>query len=149
MEYVEQIMPLFSRFREKNIFQATLDAGNFKTLIAAIRAAGLEDTLSDEGPLTLFAPTDEAFNKLPKGTVDSLIKDKVKLTAVLTYHVVPGKIMAVDTIKNHSARTLNGATLHIDTCDGVKVNQANVIHADIPAKNGIIHAIDTVLFPPV
>ncbi len=142
-------MPLFSRFKEKNIFQTTLEAGNFKTLIAAIRAAGLEETLQDEGPYTIFAPTDEAFNKLPKGTVDSLLRDKTKLIDVLTYHLVPGKIMAVDTIKNHTARTVNGATLRIDTCDGVKVNEATVIHADIPAKNGVIHAIDTVLMPPV
>jgi uncharacterized surface protein with fasciclin (FAS1) repeats len=142
-------MSLFSRFREKDIFRTALEAGNFKTLIAAIRAAGLEETLQDEGPYTIFAPTDEAFNKLPPGTVDSLLRDKAKLTAVLTYHLVPGKIMAVDTIKNHTARSVNGATLHIDTCDGVKVNEASVIHADIPAKNGVIHAIDTVLMPPV
>ncbi len=140
---------MFSRFKEKDIFQTALDAGNFKTLIAAIRAAGLEETLRDEGPYTVFAPTDEAFKKFPPGTVDNLLRDKVKLIAVLTYHLVPGKIMAVDTIKNHTARSVNGAILRIDTCDGVKVNEANVIHADIPAKNGVIHAIDTVLMPPV
>lgn len=142
-------MPLFSKFRQKNIFQAAMEAGNFTTLIAAIKAADLEDALRDDSPITLFAPTDEAFNKLPKGTVDNLMRDREKLIAVLTYHIVPGKILAVDTIKNHSARTVNGATLRIDTCDGVRVNQANVIHADIPAKNGVIHAIDAVLFPPV
>lgn len=140
---------MFSRFKEKSIFQTVSEAGTFRTLIAAIKAGGLEETLSEEGPYTVFAPTDEAFNKLPKGAVDSLIRDKAKLTSILTYHIVPGKILAVDTIKNHSARTVNGATLHIDTCDGVKVNEANVIHADIPAKNGVIHAIDTVLMPPV
>jgi len=142
-------MPLFSRFREKSIFQTVADAGNFNSLVKAIRAAGLEEPLRDEGPYTFFAPTDEAFNKLPKGTVDSLINDKEKLVAVLTYHIVPGKLMAVDTIRNHSARTVQGAVLHIDTCDGVKVNQAIVVHADIPARNGIIHAIDAVLLPPV
>jgi uncharacterized surface protein with fasciclin (FAS1) repeats len=142
-------MPLFSRFKEKDLFHTTLEAGNFKTFIAAIRAAGLEERLQDEGPFTIFAPTDEAFNKLPPGTVDSLLRDKAKLIAVLTYHIVPGKIMAVDTIKNHTARSVNGASLRIDSCDGVKVNRAIVIHADIPAKNGVIHAIDTVLMPPV
>ncbi|MGE5379243.1 MAG: fasciclin domain-containing protein [Candidatus Saccharibacteria bacterium] len=143
------MLPLFSKFRQKNIFQAVMEAGNFNILIAAVKAADLEESLSDDGPITFFAPTDEAFNKLPKGTIDNLMRDKEKLVAILTYHIVPGKIMAVDTIKNHSARTINGAIIHIDTCDGVKVNNANVIHADIPAKNGVIHAIDAVLLPPV
>lgn len=141
-------MSLFTRHRDKNIVQTAADAGNFRTLISAVKAAGLEDTLASEGPFTVFAPTDEAFNKLPPGTVDSLLKDKDKLTAILTYHVVPGKIMAVDTLKNHSAKTVQGGNLTIDTCDGVKVNGATVVHADIPARNGVIHVIDTVLMPP-
>jgi uncharacterized surface protein with fasciclin (FAS1) repeats len=142
-------MPLFSKFRQKSIIDIAIEAGNFSTLVKLIRAAGLEDTFRDDGPFTLFAPTDEAFKKMPKGTVDNLLRDREKLVSILTYHLVPGKILAVDTIKNHTARTINGAILRIDTCDGVKVNNANVIHADIPAKNGIIHAIDVVLLPPI
>ena len=122
---------------------------NLKTLVAAIDAAGLTDTLMNGGPFTVFAPTNEAFAELPEGTLDNLLKpeNKDKLTAILTYHVVPGKVMAVDVVKLNSATTVNGQDITIDTGDGVKVDDANVIRTDILAKNGVIHTIDKVIMP--
>ncbi|MFW9927520.1 MAG: fasciclin domain-containing protein [Candidatus Thorarchaeota archaeon] len=131
----------------KNIVETAKDAGSFKTLLAAADAAGLVDTLSGEGPLTIFAPTDDAFAKLPEGTVESLLKDKSKLTQILTYHVVPGKVMAKDVINLKKAKTVQGQEISIDSTSGVKVDNANVVTADIETSNGVIHVIDTVMIP--
>jgi transforming growth factor-beta-induced protein len=133
---------------DKNIVQTAEDAGSFKTLVTAIKAAGLEETLSGEGPFTVFAPTDEAFAALPAGTLDSLLKDEEALTRVLTYHVASGKYMAVDVVDMTSIKTLEGNELPVDTTEGVKVGDANVTATDIEASNGVIHVIDKVLIPP-
>ncbi len=130
-----------------NIVETAVAAGTFKTLVAAVKAAGLVETLSGQGPFTVFAPGDDAFAKLPAGTVDSLLKDIPKLKDILTYHVVAGKVMAADVAGITSAKTVQGKELSIDTKDGVKVNEAKVIKADIEADNGVIHVIDAVLIP--
>jgi len=133
-----------------DIIDTAVSAGNFKTLAAALTAANLVDTLKGAGPFTVFAPTDEAFAKLPAGTVESLLKDIPKLTAILTYHVVAGKVMAADVMKmgGKSATTVNGASLSISTKDGVKLNGAStVVKTDIECTNGVIHVIDSVLLP--
>jgi len=126
-------------------------AGNpdFSTLVTAVKAAGLVDTLNSKGPFTVFAPTNAAFAKLPAGTVESLLKpeNKAKLTAILTYHVVAGKVLAADVVKLKSADTVNGKAVAIDASMGVKVNDANITATDIKASNGVIHVIDTVLIP--
>jgi LPXTG-motif cell wall-anchored protein len=131
-----------------DIVDTAVAAGSFKTLATAVQAAGLVDTLKGPGPFTVFAPTDEAFAKLPPGTVDSLLKDHAKLRSVLTYHVVAGKVTASDVAKLQSAKTVQGADLAINTAAGVKVNNATVTQADVMASNGVIHVIDTVLLPP-
>jgi uncharacterized surface protein with fasciclin (FAS1) repeats len=131
----------------KNIVETAIEAGQFNTLVAAVKAAGLVETLNGKGPFTVFAPNDAAFAKIPKATLDGLLKDKAKLTAVLTYHVVSGKVMAKDVMKMKSAKTLQGGSLTIDTSDGVKVDGAKVIQADIEVSNGVCHVIDTVLMP--
>ena len=121
--------------------------GNFKTLVAAVKAAGLADTLSSKGPFTVFAPTDAAFAKLPAGTVDALLKDIPKLKAILTYHVVSGAVMAKD-VKTGMVPTVNGQSLDVKAdAMGVTVNGAKVVTADVKASNGVIHVIDTVLLP--
>jgi len=132
----------------KTIVEVAQAAGNFTTLVAAVKAAGLVDTLSSTGPFTVFAPTDEAFAKLPAGTVEGLLKDKEKLAAILTYHVVSGKVMAADVVKLNTATTVQGQEVTIKV-DGGKVNvdNASVIKTDIEASNGVIHVIDTVLLP--
>lgn len=130
-----------------NIVETAIAAGNFKTLVAAVTAANLGETLSGTGPFTVFAPTDEAFAKLPAGTVDGLLKDIPQLTKILTYHVVSGKVMAADVVKLHSAKTVEGGEVKIDASNGVKINDATVVAADVAASNGVIHAIDTVLMP--
>jgi uncharacterized surface protein with fasciclin (FAS1) repeats len=130
-----------------NIVETAISAGSFKTLVQAVQAADLVDTLSGDGPFTVFAPDDSAFAKLPAGTVESLLKDIPKLKDILTYHVVAGKVMAADAAGLTSAKTVQGKDLQIDTKDGVKVNEAKVIKADIEATNGVIHVIDTVLIP--
>ncbi|EMI18664.1 beta-Ig-H3/fasciclin [Rhodopirellula maiorica SM1] len=127
-------------------------AGNedFSTLVAAVKAAGLVDTLSGKGPFTVFAPTNEAFNKLPKGTVESLLKpeNKDKLVSILTYHVVSGKVMAADVVKLDEAKTVQGQSVKINTnSDGVMVNKSKVVKTDIEASNGVIHVINAVLLP--
>ncbi|MGD8330691.1 MAG: fasciclin domain-containing protein [Acidobacteriota bacterium] len=133
---------------DDNIVQVAQAAGDFNTLVAAVQAAGLVETLSGEGPFTVFAPTDEAFAKLPEGTVEALLNDKEKLTAILTYHVVPGKVMAADVVGLSSATTANGQDLSIKVMDGkVMVDNANVVATDIVASNGVIHVIDTVILP--
>jgi len=131
----------------KNIVETAVEAGSFTTLVAAVQAAGLVDVLSGPGPFTVFAPTDEAFAKLPAGTIEALLADKEKLTAILTYHVVPGAVTAADVLGLTSAQTVQGKALRIDTSDGVKVDNANVVATDIMASNGVIHVIDTVLIP--
>jgi len=134
-----------------NIIDTAVAAGNFKTLAAALTAADLVDTLKGDGPFTVFAPTDEAFAKLPAGTVDSLLKDVPKLKAILTYHVVSGKVMAADvmTMDGKTAKTVNGAELTISTDGGVKLNgNVNVTKTDIGCSNGVIHVVDSVLMPP-
>ena len=133
-----------------DIIDTAIAAGNFKTLAAALTAAKLVDTLKGAGPFTVFAPTDEAFARLPAGTVESLLKDIPKLSAILTYHVVAGKVMAADVMKmdGQSAKTVNGAALSISTKDGVKLNGASsVMKTDIVCTNGVIHVIDAVLLP--
>ena len=131
----------------KDIVDTAVAAGSFKTLAKALTAAGLVDTLKGAGPFTVFAPTDEAFAKLPAGTLDALLKDKAKLTAVLTYHVVAGQVMAQDVVKLKSAKTVQGSSVTIDTSKGVKVDAANVVKTDIACSNGVIHVIDAVILP--
>ena len=125
--------------------------GQFKTLVAAVTAAGLVDTLKGAGPFTVFAPTDEAFAALPAGTVDDLLKpeNKDKLSKILTYHVVSGKVMSKDLKDDMKAATVNGAELSVDLDNGVTVNEAKVVNADVSADNGVIHVIDKVLMPPM
>jgi uncharacterized surface protein with fasciclin (FAS1) repeats len=135
---------------KSDIVDTAVAAGNFKTLAAALKAGGLVDTLKGEGPFTVFAPTDDAFAKLPAGTVDELLKpeNKEKLKSILTYHVVAGKTMAKDVAGMSAAKTVNGKDLKFKTVDGkVKVNGATVTTADVAASNGVIHVIDTVLLP--
>lgn len=130
----------------KDIVDTAVAAGNFKTLVTALQAAGLVGTLKGKGPFTVFAPTDEAFAKIPKADLDALLKDKAKLTAVLTYHVVSGKVLSKD-IKPGMVKTVQGGELTIATAGGITVDGAKVITADIAADNGVIHVIDTVLMP--
>lgn len=130
----------------KDIVDTAVAAGSFKTLAAALGAAGLVDTLKGAGPFTVFAPTDEAFAKIPKADLDALLKDKAKLTSVLTYHVVAGKVMAAD-VKAGKVKTVQGSELTVTTSYGVKVDMSKVIKTDIVADNGVIHVIDTVLMP--
>jgi uncharacterized surface protein with fasciclin (FAS1) repeats len=135
---------------EADIVDTAMSAGQFSTLLAAVKAAGLEETLRGEGPFTVFAPTDAAFAKLPAGTVEDLLKpeNKDKLVAILTYHVVPGKIMAADIAgKKDMVATVEGSKLTVDATDGVKVDEASVTTADVAASNGVIHVIDTVVIP--
>jgi uncharacterized surface protein with fasciclin (FAS1) repeats len=134
----------------QDIVDTAVAAGSFKTLVAALKAAGLVDTLKGKGPFTVFAPTDDAFAKLPAGTVDELLKpeNKQKLIAILTYHVVAGKVTAAQAMKLNSAKTVNGQSLNIATNGGmVMINDATVTKADILCSNGVIHVIDTVLMP--
>ncbi len=130
-----------------DIVDTAVSAGSFKTLVAAVQAAGLVDTLKGAGPFTVFAPTDEAFSKLPAGTVDSLLKDIPQLTKILTYHVVSGKVLSSDVVNLDKATTVQGSDVKIDASSGVKVNDATVVTPDIEADNGVIHVIDTVLLP--
>jgi uncharacterized surface protein with fasciclin (FAS1) repeats len=130
----------------KDIVETAVAAGSFKTLATALQAAGLVDTLKGKGPFTVFAPTDAAFAKIPKADLDALLKDKAKLTAVLTYHVVPGKVMAKD-VKAGTVKTVQGGMLTLGTTGGVTVDNAKVVQADIVASNGVIHVIDSVVLP--
>jgi uncharacterized surface protein with fasciclin (FAS1) repeats len=129
-----------------DIVDTAIKAGNFKTLVAAVQAAGLVDTLKGPGPFTVFAPTDEAFAKIPKATLDGLLKDKAALSKILTYHVVSGKVMAKD-VKAGMVKTVQGSDITVATAGGVTVNGAKVVAADVAADNGVIHAIDTVIMP--
>ena len=130
----------------KDIVDTAVAAGQFKTLATALQAAGLIDTLKGKGPFTVFAPTDDAFAKVPKDQLDALLKDKAKLTAVLTYHVVPGKVMAAD-VKAGQVKTVQGSALTVATAGGVTVDNAKVVKTDIVANNGVIHVIDSVVMP--
>ena len=145
-------IPAFAEDK-KDIVDTAVAAGKFKTLVAAVKAAGLVDTLKGEGPFTVLAPTDEAFAKLPEGTVEALLKpeNKEKLVAILTYHVLPLKAMkeTVATLDGKEVKTVQGSPIKITVADGkVKINDANVVATDIEATNGVIHVIDTVLMPP-
>lgn len=130
-----------------DIVDAAVGAGCFKTLVAAVQAAGLVDALKAPGPYTVFAPNDDAFAKLPEGTVDSLLQDKEKLTQILLYHVAEGKHMAADVAGMSTIKTLQGQEIKVDTCCGVKVDGATVIQADIEVDNGVCHVIDSVILP--
>lgn len=144
------IVPAVSA-EDKDIVDTAVSAGSFNTLVAAVKAAGLVETLKGPGPFTVFAPTDEAFAKLPKGTLDDLLKpeNKEKLAGILTYHVVSGKVMAADVVKLKKAKTVQGSDVKITVKDGkVKVDKANVVKTDITTSNGVIHIIDAVMMPP-
>ena len=142
-------VPAFAGGMKKDIVDTAVNAGSFETLVAAVEAAGLVDTLKGEGPFTVFAPTDEAFAALPEGTVEDLLKPENidQLTAILTYHVVPGKVMSSDLTDDMSATTVQGSNVMIDLDNGVMVENANVVSADIETSNGVIHVIDTVILP--
>lgn len=131
-----------------DIVDTAVAAGSFGTLAKALTAADLIDTLKGEGPFTVFAPTDEAFAKIPEETLDGILADKEMLTKILTYHVVAGKVTAADVVELESAETVAGPEIAIDASDGVKINDATVTQADVMASNGVIHVIDTVLLPP-
>ncbi|MCA1775554.1 MAG: fasciclin domain-containing protein [Paracoccaceae bacterium] len=139
----------FAEAHSMDIVDTAVDAGNFTTLVAAVEAAGLVETLKGEGPFTVFAPTDEAFAALPEGTVEGLLEDPEALAAILTYHVVPGAVMSGDLSDGMTATTVNGADVTISVGDSVMVNEATVTTADIEASNGVIHVIDSVILPPM
>lgn len=130
-----------------DVVDTAVNAGSFSTLVSAIKAAGLVETLKGTGPFTVFAPTDEAFAKLPSGTVEGLLNDVPKLKQILTYHVVAGKVMAADVVKLTTAKTVEGSEVKIDASNGVKINDSTVTTPDVAADNGVIHIIDTVLLP--
>lgn len=143
--------PAFADNHSKDIVDTAVGAGTFGTLVAAVEAAGLVETLKGEGPFTVFAPTDDAFAALPAGTVEDLLKpeNKDKLVSILTYHVVPGKVMSTDLTEGMMAATAQGAEVTITLDGGPKVNGANITTADIEASNGVIHVIDAVILPPM
>lgn len=145
------VLPLSAaKAADKDIVDTAVGAGSFNTLVAAVQAAGLVDTLKGDGPFTVFAPTDEAFAALPDGTVEDLLKpeNKDKLVAILTYHVVPGKVMSSDIAgKKADVASVQGDTISVDATDGVKVDDASVVTADIETSNGVIHVIDSVILP--
>ena len=148
MTLIAAVLTLGAAFsvQAKDIVDTAVAAGNFKTLATALTAAGLVDTLKGKGPFTVFAPTDAAFAKIPKADLDALLKDKAKLTAVLTYHVVAGKVMAAD-VKAGKVKTVQGSELTVSTTGGVMVDKAKVTATDIVADNGVIHVIDSVIMP--
>jgi uncharacterized surface protein with fasciclin (FAS1) repeats len=129
------------------IVDVAVQAGKFNTLVQAVQAAGLVETLSGEGPFTVFAPTDEAFAQIPQETLQAVLADKEKLTAILTYHVVPGRLMAADVVRSTQLQTVQGQSITVSTEGGVRVDNANVIQTDIEADNGVIHVIDKVIMP--
>jgi uncharacterized surface protein with fasciclin (FAS1) repeats len=131
----------------KNLVETAIEAGNFKTLVKAVQEAGLIETLQQEGPLTVFAPTDEAFAKLPDGTIETLLNDKERLTEILTYHVLADKVMSNEVVNIKNATTANGKKISINSKECIKIDNANVIKTDIECSNGVIHVIDTVLIP--
>ena len=148
---VASVMLIGAQARAGDIVDTAVGAGNFTTLVAAVKAAGLVDTLKGPGPFTVFAPTDEAFGKLPAGTVESLLKpeNKQKLADILKYHVVAGDVRAADVVNLSSAKTVQGADVKVKVEGStVMINNAKVVKADIPCSNGVIHVIDTVILPP-
>lgn len=140
--------PAFAGGNAKDIVDTAAAAGSFTTLLAAAKAAGLVDTLKGDGPFTVFAPTDEAFAALPEGTVEALLADPEALAGILTYHVVAGEVMSTDLVDDMTAATVNGAEITIDLDNGVMVNDAMVVSADVDATNGVIHVINKVILPP-
>jgi uncharacterized surface protein with fasciclin (FAS1) repeats len=132
---------------DQDIVEVAVSAGSFTTLVTAVQAAGLVEVLKSDGPFTVFAPNDEAFAKIPQDKLKALLEDKEALTAILTYHVVPGKVLAADVVELDSAKTVQGQSVRIDSSSGVKVDDANVISTDIIASNGVIHVIDSVILP--
>jgi uncharacterized surface protein with fasciclin (FAS1) repeats len=141
-------LPAFAGSYAKNdIVDTAIEAGNFNTLVEAVKAAGLVDTLKGDGPFTVFAPTDDAFAKIPTEQLNALLADKEQLGKVLTYHVVPGKVMASDVVSLTSATTVEGSEISIAAADSVMVNDARVVMTDIETSNGVIHVIDTVILP--
>lgn len=141
----------FADGHSMDIVDTAFGAGTFNTLVAAVQAAGLEETLRGEGPFTVFAPTDDAFAALPEGTVETLLMEENldQLVAILTYHVVPGAVMSGDLSDGMMATTVQGGDIEIGVMDGVTINGANVVAADIAASNGVIHVIDAVILPPM
>ncbi len=141
--------PAYAGGHSMDIVDTAVNAGSFETLVAAVQAAGLVETLKGEGPFTVFAPTDEAFAALPEGTVESLLveENKAQLVEILTLHVVPGKVMSGDVSDGMTAEAVSGGTVTVDTDSGVMINGANVVQADIEASNGVIHVIDKVILP--
>jgi uncharacterized surface protein with fasciclin (FAS1) repeats len=129
------------------IVDVAVQAGKFNTLVQAVQAAGLVETLSGEGPFTVFAPTDEAFAQIPQETLQAVLADKEKLTAILTYHVVPGRLMAADVVRSTQLQTVQGQSITVSAEGGVRVDDANVVQTDIEADNGVIHVIDKVIMP--
>ncbi len=144
------LMPFAAGAQSSDIVDTATAAGDFSILVSAVQAAGLVETLKGPGPFTVFAPTDEAFSKLPAGTVETLLQpeSKAMLAEILTYHVVPGKVMSTDLKDGMEATTVEGKPVTIGTTDGVTVNDAKVTQPDIEASNGVIHVIDSVLMPP-
>jgi uncharacterized surface protein with fasciclin (FAS1) repeats len=141
-------IPALANAQQKDIVETAVAAGSFNTLATALQAAGLVETLKGKGPFTVFAPTDEAFAKIPKADLDALLKDKAKLTAVLTYHVVSGKVMASDVVKLKEAKTVEGTAAKVMVMGGkVMIDNAHVVKTDIAASNGVIHVIDSVILP--
>nr|WP_245546046.1 fasciclin domain-containing protein [Marivirga tractuosa] len=134
----------------KDIVALAMETESLSTLVSAVKAGGLVETLQGDGPFTVFAPTNAAFEALPEGTLEDLLKpeNKEKLASILTYHVVAGKVMSTDLSDGMKAKTVNGAEVTIKTADGVKVNGANVVTADVKASNGVVHVIDAVIMPP-
>jgi uncharacterized surface protein with fasciclin (FAS1) repeats len=141
------LAPAPATAQSKDIVDTAIAAGSFKSLVAAVQAAGLVDVLKGPGPYTVLAPTDEAFAKIPKADLDALLKDKAKLTKVLTYHVLTANVSAADLKLMKDFGTAQGGRITIDAAKGLRINGANVVKADIPASNGVIHVIDTVLIP--
>lgn len=137
-----------ARASDKDIVDTAVAAGSFTTLAKLLTDAGLVDTLKGAGPFTVFAPTDEAFSKVPKATLESLAADKEKLKAVLTYHVVPGKLMATDVLNKSQLKTVQGASAKVSRSGGAKIDNASIVKTDIAASNGVIHVIDAVILPP-
>lgn len=129
------------------IVDIAVQAGSFNTLVQAVQAAGLVETLSGQGPFTVFAPTDEAFAQIPQDTLQAVLANKEQLTAILTYHVAPGKLMAADVVRSNQLQTVQGQSITVSTDGGVKVDDANVVQTDIEADNGVIHVIDKVIMP--
>lgn len=145
--YALVLIPAANAGGKADIVDTAVAAGSFDTLVAAIQAAGLVDTLKGDGPFTVFAPTDAAFAKLPAGTVEALLQDKEKLTAILTYHVVPGRLMVSDVLGEASLDTVQGGSLAVSSSPAVTIGGAGVVSTDVEAMNGVIHVIDTVLIP--